>query len=380
MLRPTHLVGPALAALVFAAGVEQSGCYSPADDCTINPNLACYVNAASSASTGSNTGTGGNGGNGPTTSSGPGGNGGSSGSGGGTTMTNCDPTMGAVDGSCGVFVSSSMGHDSDGGTKAKPVKTLAHAIELAATNGSRVYACGEEFDEAITLPAGTSLYGALDCAHGWTYAAAAPTQVLAPADQIALTLAPGAATSTLSDVSITAADAMAAGGSSIAVFANAATATLERCTLTAGIGATGVAGMHQDDVVTPATADGGPGGAGCASAADVPGGAHGNNTCASPTTGGSGGPGTNGAGDPGGDGLPLGVGTPPKDGKGGPGGLSCTAGDGGADGPMGVPAWAPPRWGTSQPLATAPPRRPMALHPVRPAKAAVVVVARASAS
>jgi hypothetical protein len=231
-----------------------------------------------------------------------------------------------------------MGHDTDDGSKTNPVKTLAHAIDLATTNGSRVYACGEEFDEAITLPAGTSLFGALDCAHGWAYAAASPTHLVAPADEVALTLAPGAAATTVDDVSIEAADATAAGGSSIAVFANAATAMFERCTLTAGIGATGAAGAAQQDVVTPTMADGVNGGGGCISLSTVVGGDGGMNACGVIVAGGGGGNGTTSGGTPGGDGSPLNTGTPPKDGKGGAaaGAGTCDIGDSGSDGPDGA--------------------------------------------
>ena len=301
--------------------------------------FGCSSNDAQAASTG--TSGGGSSSTSASTQTGSSG-GGASGNGGGgssstSTMTNCDPTMWSVDGSCGIFVSSSMGHDTDAGTKSKPVKSLAHAISLA--QGSPIYACGEAFSESITLPAGSTLYGALDCAHGWIYAAAMPTQLTAPADQVPLTLASGAAASSVSDFAVTALDAATPGGSSIAVFANAATATLERCTLTAGIGGAGTAGAHQDDVTTPASADGMNGNPGCVSMSGVVGADGGTNACGSAVTGGSGGTGTLAGGTMGGNGLPQPMGTAPIDGLGGAGqsALSCRSGDAGADGSDGTP-------------------------------------------
>ncbi|WP_437692802.1 hypothetical protein [Sorangium sp. So ce176] len=77
---------------------------------------------------------------------------------------------------CGVFVSE-HGDDDHPGTKDAPVKTLQHAIGLAAHGRAhgeaatrRVYACGGEFAETITLPSGVDLWGARLCDGGdWSY-------------------------------------------------------------------------------------------------------------------------------------------------------------------------------------------------------------------
>ncbi|HEY4121199.1 MAG TPA: hypothetical protein VGM56_25215, partial [Byssovorax sp.] len=214
-------------------------------------------------------------------SAGAGGNTGEGGAGAGSssaTMTNCDPTAGAVDGSCGIFVSSSMGHDTDDGSKTNPVKTLAHAIDLAATNGSRVYACGEEFDEAITLPAGTSLYGALDCAHGWGYAASTPSAIVAPADAIAVTVSSGSSSSLIEDFSVTAADATVASGSSIGVLASA-DLDLERVSIAAGKGHDGQLGAPQTQVAPGASGAAGADDATCNVSMRIDGGAGGTQLC-----------------------------------------------------------------------------------------------------
>ncbi|WP_437769954.1 hypothetical protein [Sorangium sp. So ce764] len=79
---------------------------------------------------------------------------------------------------CGVFVSASSGDDRHPGTKDAPVKTLQHAIGLAAhgrghgetTATRRVYACGGSFEENITLPSGVDLWGGRRCDGGdWSY-------------------------------------------------------------------------------------------------------------------------------------------------------------------------------------------------------------------
>ena len=65
--------------------------------------------------------------------------------------------------SCGVFVSSESGDDTNGkGTPAAPYKSIGEAI---AGNASTVYACAGStpYSEAITLSTAVTLFGALDC-------------------------------------------------------------------------------------------------------------------------------------------------------------------------------------------------------------------------
>ncbi|WP_156338997.1 PGRS family protein [Chondromyces crocatus] len=90
----------------------------------------------------------------------------------GQTPVGCSPRdVGwGVEGNCGVFVSSSQGDDEGPGTREKPLKTLARAIVRAQEQdaGGRIYACGEEFQGPVTVPGGVTIFGSLDCAHGWT--------------------------------------------------------------------------------------------------------------------------------------------------------------------------------------------------------------------
>jgi hypothetical protein len=152
----------------------------------------------------------------------------------------CDPAKGAVDASCGVFVSSSKGDDANAGSESKPLKTLGAALNKAG--GGRVYACGESFAEAIKLSAGATLYGALDCANGWVYDASKKTQLTATAGSIPLRITMATTGVEVSDFTITSADATADGGSSIAVVVAQATASFVRCDLVAGSGKAGLAG------------------------------------------------------------------------------------------------------------------------------------------
>ncbi|AUX24971.1 hypothetical protein SOCEGT47_055120 [Sorangium cellulosum] len=144
-----------------------------------------------------------------------------------------------VSDACGVFVAAS-GDDRRIGTKAEPVKTLSKAIARAAEKGTAVYACAEEFAEAIEVPAGVTLFGGLDCANGWRWIGEEKKTTVAPgADAIPLKLMRGEGAVRIEDVSARAADAQAAGGSSIAVLVDGATAELARCELVAGNGADG---------------------------------------------------------------------------------------------------------------------------------------------
>jgi len=151
-----------------------------------------------------------------------------------------------------VFVSSSRGDDANPGSKASPVKSLAHAIAIA--NGRAIDACGETFTESIVVPSGSALHGGFDCTQDWTYVATSPTQLIGAADSIPLTLAGGAATTTVTDFAVEAFDSKLVGGSSVAVLANTGAVELDRCRVTAGAGANGVAGAAQQAVA--ASADG----------------------------------------------------------------------------------------------------------------------------
>lgn len=173
------------------------------------------------------------------------------------TGVNCDPLKGAVDGNCGVFVSSSKGDDGNGddkllGTPDKPFKTLSTAIARAGSG--RVYACGEGFTEAVKLAEGVTLYGALDCDNGWTYDAMKKTVLTAAPDAIPLVLASTATGAEVFDFAISSQAATKSGGSSIAVLVDHATATFTRCDLVAGDavgGAAGASGGEQANQADP---------------------------------------------------------------------------------------------------------------------------------
>ncbi|WP_437588469.1 hypothetical protein [Sorangium sp. So ce1000] len=70
---------------------------------------------------------------------------------------------------CGVFASRTFGDDGNPGTMDKPVKTLARAIALAPRARGRVFACNENYEEAITLPSGIDLWGGFDCIGPWRH-------------------------------------------------------------------------------------------------------------------------------------------------------------------------------------------------------------------
>jgi hypothetical protein len=68
-----------------------------------------------------------------------------------------------------VFVSNGTGDDGNDGSQEKPVRTIAHAIELADAK-KPIYACAGAmpFSEVLLVLAGTEIYGGLDCA-SWKY-------------------------------------------------------------------------------------------------------------------------------------------------------------------------------------------------------------------
>jgi hypothetical protein len=232
--------------------------------------------------------------------------------GGGTTTTispECVPAIASlpVDDMCGVFVSAA-GNDSNDGTKAAPVKTLLAA--LAKANGLPVYACNDGGTGAVVLTEDATVYGGLDCAQGWRYAGLEKkTPWSAGANEIPLRLSAGVRAE-LYDVVIAAADATAAGGSSIGVLAEVGTQlALERCEVNAGNGADGAEG--EAPMGTGAVGvSGGDGSGDCDEDVIEIQGFGGQLTCdATNVAGGDGGSGTKnmtgGAGSPG---LPIGTG------------------------------------------------------------------------
>lgn len=199
---------------------------------------------------------------------------------------------------CAVFASSSLGSDATGtGTQEKPFATIAKAAQAA--RGAPVYACGETFTGAVSLTAGAVIYGGYDCKAGWEHRTDAPTTLTAGPGEIPLRIAVGIDV-TILDTSIRAADAVTAGGSSIAVVAGeGATVSFERCLIDSGAGA-----AAEDPAAEPTAESGSPGedGLDACSAATVPGGAAPEATCGA----GAGGKGADGdSAAPGDSGLPA---------------------------------------------------------------------------
>jgi hypothetical protein len=153
---------------------------------------------------------------------------------------------------CGVFVSASGGNDSAEGTKEKPVRSLAKAIELASQGARRVYACAQDFEEAVEVPSGTEIYGGLACEEGWAYIGGTAKTTIAPdSEVIALTLKGGEGTIHIEDVVARAKDAETLGGSSIAVLVDEGAAEFVRCELVAGAGREGENGQAPSEPPGP---------------------------------------------------------------------------------------------------------------------------------
>lgn len=139
----------------------------------------------------------------------------------------CDPTAPphvescVIDDAYGVFVSPS-GSDFNPGTRAAPVKTIAHGMDRAESTGKGdVFVCAGAFPEALVVDAsrdGLRVYGGLDCGT-WSYVATDVVTV-APPGGSALTIEGLTAGVTFEDMVLSAPDAdpTSAGASSIAVF------------------------------------------------------------------------------------------------------------------------------------------------------------------
>ncbi|WP_437607053.1 DUF1565 domain-containing protein [Sorangium sp. So ce834] len=262
---------------------------------------------------------------------------------------------------CGVFVSELLGDDNNPGTKSAPVKTLQHAIGLAASgrrNGEaltrRVYACGGLFEEAISLPSGVDLWGSRLCDGGgdWSYewSGIGPnaSTIIAPPAGIPVrvlgvehaALAGDSATSGIVGVRIVAADASAPDGkSSIAVIlSTGARAIVQDSVIVAGNGKDGEPG---EDAHTERATDGVEGNDGAsACTADLVTGALPVVTVCDDGTESTGGYGGDGGRDVGGDGAagqPAPAEVSERDGRGGAG-ADLTRCSMGRDGAYGVDA------------------------------------------
>ncbi|WP_437991949.1 hypothetical protein [Sorangium sp. So ce145] len=268
-----------------------------------------------------------------------------------------DPRTATALDMCGVFVSE-QGDDSSPGTKGAPVRTLQHAIGLAAhvrRDGKaptrRVYACGGLFEEAISLPQGVELWGGRLCAGGdWSYGGPLDEQnaltVIAPPVGIPVRVLGGDddavsaeedATSVIFGMRVEAANASARDGkSSIAMLLeHGARAIVKSSVILAGDGKDGEPGEDAPSFRANAGVVGNDGADACT--ADAARGAPPVVTVCDDgieSTGGEGGRGSLETGSDGTSGLPEPVGTPDNIGLGGLGAssMACTEGQRGADG------------------------------------------------
>ncbi|KYF89172.1 hypothetical protein BE20_02430 [Sorangium cellulosum] len=200
---------------------------------------------------------------------GVGGNGGTGGDGGTGGIVpppaGCDPEIakGGVDEGCGVFVSVN-GANSAEGTKLEPLKSINKAVDLSVRNGTkRVYLCAgdEPFEEAVTVPAGVTVYGGLNCAANWEWNRARKTTLTAPQGEVPLTLRAAGGSVQVEDLHVKAQpvvidnpdDTEKYGKSSIAVIADGGSGEsdsgsvgLARCTLEADEAAPGAPGESPD--------------------------------------------------------------------------------------------------------------------------------------
>ncbi|WP_437308663.1 hypothetical protein [Sorangium sp. So ce388] len=267
-----------------------------------------------------------------------------------------DPAAAPAKDGCGVFVSAQQGNDANPGTKGAPVKTLQHAIGLAAHGRGdgkpptrRVYACGGSFKEEITLPSGVDLWGGRRCEDGdwsytWSFGGPDEPTVIAPPAGIPLRIVEGDdlrdipgndATSMVFGVRAVAADASAPDGkSSIAMILSPGTRAIVRdSAIVAGNGKDGEPG---EDALSERALDGEPGNHGAhACTADLAMGALPVVTVCEDGTESVGGYGGDGGLDAGGDGEPGQPAANPQ-GKGlagtGAGSSACTPGTDGAEG------------------------------------------------
>ena len=244
-----------------------------------------------------------------------------------------------VDDTVGVFVSPT-GNDSNTGTKASPVRTLATAL-TKLSNKPRIYLCEGNYPGSVEIKTGVSIYGALKC--DWTTGGARP---VIQADKPAFGLQLEAANISLIDVEVDGADGVADGESSIAIFANSApSAVLTRAKVVAGNGKNGKPGTAGSNY-TPLLDQSDPSIAGSdvkMGSPTVGGAPHACTLCTdgNNSSGGGGGNGTLAPGD-GQDGLPNLNGVNPIDGKKGHAkpSIDCNGHDG-PNGDAGAPATAP---------------------------------------
>ncbi len=143
----------------------------------------------------------------------------------------------------GIFVSQTTGLDTNPGTKEAPVQTIAKGISLTGTL-KRLYVCAGTYAEDLSLDAthdGVSIYGGWQCGT-WDYLASA--QPMIGKTNNSAKISGLTQPIFVEDLTVTAADGVNPGDSSVAMFvANVTNVTFERVTLNAGVGQNGAPGM-----------------------------------------------------------------------------------------------------------------------------------------
>ena len=258
----------------------------------------------------------------------------------------CDPyeNPDALNEECGVFTSTLLGDDANRGTPDAPVKTLAEAIQRAWKPGprgeeptKRVYACADPFKESVRVPAGTSIYGGLDCAKRWTLANS-KTLLVAGSNNVPMKLDSGVERTLIKGMEIIAPPSTAPGSSSIAMIIDDVEAEIDLSRLEARDAAAGADGESNSSQLSASPA-GKLGSEACHVGESVYVGDPGMQSCAGVTTsGGAGGIGSmeGGVASDGKDGI-WGEGIGGKGGKGHLGLGQCPPESHGGDGPSGEP-------------------------------------------
>jgi hypothetical protein len=261
----------------------------------------------------------------------------------------CELTASPHDAPCvlntasGIFVAPAWAGGADtsaNGSMVAPYLTIGYAL-AHLTAASRVYVCAGTYAEAMTLTAAADVYGGLQCSDAgaaWAYVDGGRSQVVAPANGIALVVSGADGGVDLEDMAFAAPDASGQddagnGLSSLAALVRNSSVTFRRCVFTAGSGANGADGatganfegaVAQDGQLANDAGIGGDGGvAVCGDGTSSQGGNGGNGTLA----GGTPNAGNGGAMPPPPVNLILGL-----DGIGGQGGVRCSSGDDGANG------------------------------------------------
>ncbi|WP_433926802.1 hypothetical protein AB3662_28275 [Sorangium cellulosum] len=247
-----------------------------------------------------------------------------------------------VDDGCGVFLAGNYGggDDKNPGTKAKPVYTVARAVELARAGRGRVFLCNDGFIvDQIRVPSGVDLLGGFHCRtwvrdpmRPWTLFT--PERVFGPL-VIVEPAAPGD-TGAADGVS-TLADLHVPSWGPVGVLAQSSTAVeILRSEISAS-GGDGNGHGEKWPTTQPTGPDGMFGGDAC-TAAVVAGGPAVVNQCESGLTsvGGKGGDGLPDSAEDGGDGEPADLLPPPRGGIGERDNLSCSSGSEGGPGAPGT--------------------------------------------